>query len=906
MDCQLVVMPSGRLAVRESQSNSSDLSTEEVKLAKLTRHFAVSIPEGLFTLAAGQYDSALTSQLAYWRNLARKYLTELCHIPETVGKTFDPIDLPSSEELEVFLRSAPPMPGGEYLSIDTLETIWHDLNGWVHDQIIRFADGLAGFLKERAPLWHQVGRVAFHLAENRRDPLYPFAFLATYIPGLTGGSRVQYQPLDKALQQYAGTSSKQALVRLLSPVHQASEKSTFIRELVESGDIFHPLLWTPSEAHRFLREAPLYEESGIVVRLPDWWRKRPRPQVGVTIGQKRQKTLGTSTLLDFDVSLALGDQKISKQEWKELLATDDGLVLLKGHWVEVDREKLTSALEHWKGVEQASRDGSLTFIEGMLLLAGAPADLNEANASSEEQQQWSFIRTGDWLDQVLRELRDPTDKDGTISPKGLLATLRPYQETGVSWLHLLTQLGLGACLADDMGLGKTVQVLALLLLLKQKPASGTAKPSLLVLPASLLANWKAEIGRFAPSLVTAFVHSSESDKELLSRMAKEPKRFLQGVDLVLTTYGMLDRQQWLSDLDWRLVVLDEAQAIKNPAARQTRTVKKLKADARVALTGTPVENRLSDLWSLFDFLCPGLLGSVTTFKRFVKALDQREYDRYTPLRNLVQPYILRRMKTDKSIISDLPDKSEICAYCGLSKRQALLYEKSVNEMAEALDHMEGAGGIQRRGLVLSYLMRFKQICNHPSQLTGDGRYQASDSGKFSRLAEICEEIASRQEKALVFTQFREMTQPLQEYLAEVFGQTGLILHGGTAVGKRKKLVDQFQREEGPPYLVLSLKAGGTGLNLTAASHVIHFDRWWNPAVENQATDRAFRIGQQRNVLVHKFVCRGTIEERIDELIEEKKSLAEDLLTGGAEKLLTEMSNQLLLDLVSLDVNKALA
>jgi superfamily II DNA or RNA helicase len=906
MNCHLVVTPSGRLGVRETQSNSSGTSAEEVGLGKLPRLFADSIPEGIFQLACTRFESSLPPDLAYWQDYSQSYLTELCHIPETSGMKFDAIDPPSHEVLEEVLQGAPPMSGGEYLTASTLQAIWHDLDEWVHDQILRYENGIAGFLKDRAPWWHQVGRVAFHLAENRRDPLYPFAFLATYIPGISGGSRVQYQPLSEALEQYAGSRNKRALVRLLSPVHQASEKSTFIQELVESGDIFHPLLWTPSEAHRFLQEAPLYEESGVLVRLPDWWRKRPRPQVGVTIGQKRQKTLDATTLLDFDVKLALGDQTLTNKEWKDLLAADDGLVLLKGQWVEVDREKLTAALDHWKEVEKASRDGTLSFIEGMRLLAGAPSDLAQASDNAEVQQEWAFVRAGNWLGKVLEELKNPADGNSTASTKGLQATLRPYQETGVDWLRLLTQLGLGACLADDMGLGKTVQVLALLLQLKQKTAKANRKPSLLVLPASLLANWKSEMARFAPSLVATFVHSSEVDKLTLSRLADAPEKSLDGVDVVFTTYGMLGRQPWLLQVDWRLAVLDEAQAIKNPGARQTRAVKKLKAEARIALTGTPVENRVSDLWSLFDFLCPGLLGSAATFKRFIKALDQREHDRYTPLRNLVQPYILRRMKTDKSIIADLPDKTEVRAFCGLSKRQAVLYKKKVTEMAEALDHMESADEITRRGLVLSYLMRFKQICNHPSQLTGDGRYRTSDSGKFYRLAEICEAVASRQEKVLVFTQFREMTEPLQAHLTDVFGQPGLILHGGTAVGKRKKLVDQFQREEGPPFFVLSLKAGGTGLNLTAASHVIHFDRWWNPAVENQATDRAFRIGQKRNVLVHKFVCRGTIEERIDELIEEKKSLAEDLLKGGTEKMLTEMNNRQLLDLVSLDVDKAMA
>jgi hypothetical protein len=677
MNCHLVVTPSGRLGVRETQSNASGTSAEKVGLGKLPRLFADSIPEGIFQLACTRFESSLPPDLAYWQDYSQSYLTELCHIPETSGMKFDAIDPPSHEVLEELLQGAPPMSGGEYLTASTLQAIWHDLDEWVHDQILRYENGIAGFLKDRAPLWHQVGRVAFHLAENRRDPLYPFAFLATYIPGISGGSRVQYQPLSEALEQYAGSRNKRALVRLLSPVHQASEKSTFIQELVESGDIFHPLLWTPSEAHRFLQEAPLYEESGVLVRLPDWWRKRPRPQVGVTIGQKRQQTIDATTLLDFDVKLALGDQTLTNKEWKDLLAADDGLVLLKGQWVEVDREKLTAALDHWKEVEKASRDGTLSFIEGMRLLAGAPSDLAQASDNAEVQQEWAFVRAGNWLGKVLEELKNPADGNSTASTKGLQATLRPYQETGVDWLRLLTQLGLGACLADDMGLGKTVQVLALLLQLKQKTAKANRKPSLLVLPASLLANWKSEMARFAPSLVATFVHSSEVDKLTLSRLADAPEKSLDGVDVVFTTYGMLGRQPWLLEVDWRLAVLDEAQAIKNPGARQTRAVKKLKAEARIALTGTPVENRVSDLWSLFDFLCPGLLGSAATFKRFIKALDQREHDRYTPLRNLVQPYILRRMKTDKSIIADLPDKTEVRAFCGLSKRQAVLYKKKV-------------------------------------------------------------------------------------------------------------------------------------------------------------------------------------------------------------------------------------
>jgi len=360
---------------------------------------------------------------------------------------------------------------------------------------------------------------------------------------------------------------------------------------------------------------------------------------------------------------------------------------------------------------------------------------------------------------------------------------------------------------------------------------------------------------------------------------------------------------WIGRLDWGWVILDEAQAIKNAGTRQAKAVKSLRAGARVALTGTPIENTLGDLWSLFDFLNPGLLGGPAEFGRHLKKLAGGGEASFAPLRRLVRPYILRRLKTDKTVIADLPDKTEVRALCGLTPRQAALYEQAVRELREQLSSAEG---IARRGVILASLMRFKQVCNHPAQWTGAGDYDPAASGKFQRLGELTAEIAARGEKALIFTQFRELTGPLLHYLTGIFGRPGLQLHGGTPVAERRLLVDQFQQEAGPPFFVLSLKAGGSGLNLTAASHVIHFDRWWNPAVENQATDRAFRIGQRRNVLVHKFVCRGTIEEKIDQLLQEKQALAEELLSGGGEPALTEMKNDELLRFVALDFRSAVA
>jgi len=386
---------------------------------------------------------------------------------------------------------------------------------------------------------------------------------------------------------------------------------------------------------------------------------------------------------------------------------------------------------------------------------------------------------------------------------------------------------------------------------------------------------------------------------------KHTAEALRGCDAMLTTYQFLQRTEAWQVHPWSVVILDEAQAIKNPGSASTKAVKRLQAPTRIALTGTPVENRPGDLWSLFDFLNPGLLGGSGAFADVVKRCAKSN-EGFAPLRRLVKPYILRRMKTDKSIITDLPDKIETKAFCGLTKRQATIYAKLVDQLAKMLADKE-MEPIKRQGLVLGFLLKFKQICNHPSHWNGDGAWNSEDSGKFTRLAEICSELAERRERALIFTQFAETCDPLARFLANVFGREGLILHGGTSVKKRPELVEAFQQPGGPPFMVISVKAGGTGLNLTAASHVIHFDRWWNPAVENQATDRAFRIGQKKNVFVHKFVCQGTIEERIDSLIEEKMGLAHDLIGdgAGAEKLLTAMSSEELLSFVALDVNSAI-
>ena len=854
---------------------------------RLTDAFALGSGHGLLQLGAGEVGSVLPPAWAWWRDFAARYVTALCATPEGGA-----IATPEDQALDALIADAPPMTGAEYLTTPVLSTLWTDLDAALRDQLSASNSSLQEFLKARHPVWNLVGRVHFNLAENRKDPEAPFAFLATYTARLSAYGRAQHLPLSQALAEFSDGKSQARLLSLLMPVQRAAEQCGWLRAMVDSGEIYHPLRWLPADAYQFLTDVPKLEAAGIIVRAPGAWQTgRPaRPLVKASVGARPPSLLGTDALLDFSMEVSLDGERLSAAEIKALLSGGNGLQLIRGRWVEVDRKKLGRMLERFQAIEQAAAETGLPFAEAMRLVAGASLD----DAGDSADADWSQLVAGPWLAETLQGLRQPEGLAQVSPGPELKATLRPYQQAGVRWLYLLTRLGLGACLADDMGLGKTIQVLSLLLVLKREQKE--LRPSLLVAPASLLANWAAEAERFSPGLRLLIAHPSECPAAELQ--ALDAGR-LKGFDLVITSYGALLRLPALEGVQWRLAVLDEAQAIKNPGAKQTRQVKKLNAQSRIALTGTPVENRLSDLWSIFDFTHPGLLGTEKVFASFAKRLAKAEH--FGPLRALVRPYILRRLKTDKRVITDLPDKTELKAWCHLRPAQAVLYQRAVKELAAALGEAEGIG---RKGVVLSYLMRFKQICNHPSQWLGDGAWSAEDSGKFARLRELAEVIAAKQEKVLVFTQFRETTEPLAAFLGAIFGREGLVLHGGTPVAKRRELVKRFQEAELIPFFVLSLKAGGAGLNLTAASHVIHFDRWWNPAVENQATDRAFRIGQQRNVLVHKFVCRGTIEDRIDQLIESKQQLVKDVLEGGAELLLTEMSDRELLNLVKLDIHAA--
>jgi len=891
-----VLTPHGHLILSEDR----DASALEPELARrLQNAFARGSGHGLLQLGAREVGVALPPAFSYWREFGARYVTALCTRPDgETPSTTTHNPSPPDAELAWLALAAPPMTGAEYLTASVLQSLWQELDIAFGLELSESKCGVQEFLKRCNAAWNLVGRVHFNLAENRKDDAAPFAFLATYTTRLSAHAKAQHLPLGQALGEYAGAANKDRLLSLLLPVQRASESCSWLKDMIDAGEIFHPLRWRPSEAMQLLRDVPQLESAGVVVRMPATWQanRPPRPQVTAKVGGKLLSGVGQDALLDFRMDVTLDGETLTPAEVRALLAKSDGLALVRGRWVEVDRERLSRMMEYFGEAERVAAETGLSLRDALRMMAGADVDADDDSAASEAD--WGKVVAGPWLAETLKGLRSPEGLAGIDPGSALNGTLRPYQQVGVRWLYLLAKLGLGACLADDMGLGKTIQILSLLLVLRNQNRD-QRQPSLLVAPASILANWASELERFAPSLKSLIAHPSALSSADLMTLA--PGR-LQDVDLVITSYGSLLRIPWIAEASWRLVVIDEAQAIKNPNAKQTRIAKKLKAQAKFALTGTPVENRIGDLWSIFDFINPGLLGSSKEFSNFVKRLEDRPHNPYAPLRELVRPYILRRLKTDKTVIADLPEKTEVTAFCQLSRKQAALYKQAVEELAEALD---GTDGIRRKGLVLSFLMRFKQICNHPSQWLSDGAWSEEDSGKWARLRDIAEVIAAKQEKVLVFTQFREMTAPLAAFLGSIFGRAGLVLHGETEVKKRKDVVQRFQEEEAVPFFVLSLKAGGSGLNLTAASHVVHFDRWWNPAVENQATDRAFRIGQHKNVLVHKFVCRGTVEEKIDQMIESKRQLSKDLIEVGADLLLTELQDEDLLKLVALDLNTAL-
>ncbi len=884
-ELNIIVMPDGALQLEWSETTDVITKSGGLLQDEFAKRFESDHFFALLFLGFSDKTIHLSGSLDYWRSFAGLFAKKLSLTPdlEIIRHKANPeLD---DEELYGLLDMTPIMVGAEYLNRELMESVWLKLKKAFAEAIKAYKGAVEDFIKAFSPDVHLVGRVFFHLVENKDDDC-PFAFLATYTTRVGSGGKSKHLPLKAALKEYEDDSDK--LLILLTAVHLAAKESSLIAGLLESGELFHPLAWTAKSAYTFLREITLYEKAGILCRIPNWWKGgRSTVSFRVNIGDKPPSYVGMDAILDFNPQLTLGDAQISGDEVRRLLLESEGLVFIKNKWVAVDPDKLRQTLDAYENAKKLIDEGDLTLRDAMRLQLNPNSVLNIQDAETD-----IGVSNGEWFKTVLSKLRNPELIAKANPGKQFKAKLRDYQQKGLNWLSFLHSLQFGACLADDMGLGKTIQLLAFLNFLKSEKAGAPA--SLLIIPASLISNWSEEIERFLPSLKYYVAHPQAGrDKKVEAKNKAELDKY----DLVITTYSLAQKYEWLNDYSWHYLVLDEAQAIKNAGTKQTRAIKKFIAHNRIVMTGTPIENSLSDLWSIFDFLNPGLLGNSKEFAKFSKGLkdDPRGNAR---LRKLISPYILRRLKADKSIISDLPDKVEVKTYALLSNKQALLYKNYLRDISSILENPE-TEGIQRKGVVLASIMKFKQLCNHPDQFLGTGAYNEKDSGKFAGLREVCETILEKRERVLVFTQFKEITGQLSDFLSEIFGREGLVLHGGTPVGKRKKIIAQFQSEHYTPFMVLSLKAGGVGLNLTKANHVVHFDRWWNPAVENQATDRVFRIGQKKNVMVHKFITKGAIEEKIDMMLEDKSKLSHDIIESSGESWVTEMDNDQLMNLFKL-------
>jgi SNF2 family DNA or RNA helicase len=654
----------------------------------------------------------------------------------------------------------------------------------------------------------------------------------------------------------------------------------------------------PLQAYQFLKSyAWRFTDSGLGVILPpslanrEGWASR----LGLSIKAetpklKTNERLGLKSLFNFKWQLSIGGQTMTKAEFDRLVAKESPLVEINGEWVELRESDIRSAKIFFS---QRKDEMTLSLEDALRLSTGDTQMIEKLPVVNFE--------AGGKLQELLNTLTNNRNLEPIPNPKDFKGELRPYQARGAGWLSFLEQWGLGACLADDMGLGKTIEFIAFLLHLKEQ--NSLENPVLLVCPTSVLGNWEREVKKFSPTLNVIVHHGDKRAKG--NNFAK----VIQDKNLVITSYPLTFRdQKELQGVTWQGLVLDEAQNIKNPDAKQSKTIKNINASFKIALTGTPVENRLSELWSIMDFLNPGYLGQRLFFqRRFAIPIEKYgDTDSLKILRSLVQPFILRRLKTDKDIIQDLPEKQENIVFCPLTTEQATLYQKIVDDSLAKIDDAEG---IQRRGMILALLVKLKQLCNHPVLIEAKVKNsKKSDiiktqySGKLQRLTEMLDEVLAEGDRALIFTQFAEWGKVLQPYLEDYFNREILFLYGSTSKNKREEMIDRFQNDpQAPPIMILSLKAGGVGLNLTRANHVFHFDRWWNPAVENQATDRVFRIGQTRNVQVHKFVCTGTLEEKIHDLIESKKALAEQVVSAG-EDWLTALDTDQLRNLLILDRN----
>ena len=814
--------------------------TDGTDHASLHEAFRKDRYKALYDLAFS-HGSNDSPSLAFLRSLSSLFIDGLLRIPGLELLRDKAVADVADDDIQRLLDDAPYMIGSGYLSIHWARLQLERLSEVYAREIASFAGSVDLYFSCKRRDLVVPSRVFFHLVEypeGRR----PFAFMATYST-LDGNGDVRHYPLRYARTEYG--SDKEKLASLIAVIQRLSKESRFIAALVGSGDIFYPLMLDADEAYSFLRDVPLYEAAGVICRTPSWWKGRGESLI--RLGVRHEGYFSRSVLLALVPDMVYEDLRISEEEAHELLSEAEGLRLFRGRWIEVDHKRLRTLIADFERLRERKAD---------------PVTLVREEAAIEKGVIGTAVRfdSRSWLTECALSVIGNRQV-----PRSFNGTLRRYQEDGYLWLTAMTRMGLGVCLADDMGLGKTVEMLAFLLRMKEEGM----KRILLIVPLSLLANWEHEIRRFAPSLDYLILYGRNRSR------ADFPF-------LTVSTYQMAARNEAVADNEWDVIVLDEAQAIKNAGTAQAKRIKALRKRVGIAMTGTPIENDLMNLHSIFSFLNPGLLGPAESFRRLARG-DGGSH--FSELRRAISPFILRRVKTDRSIIPDLPEKLENDVMVSLGKEQIVLYRNIVSGLEGA---PSASSSFEEKGMLLRTLLRLKQVCNHPAQLLGDGDFSVERSGKFLVLRDLARTLADNRERVLVFTQFRTMIPPLDDLLYPVFGKRGLTISGETSERQRAERVELFQGGE-IPYMVLSLKAAGVGLNLTAASSVIHFDRWWNPAVENQATDRAFRIGQERNVSVYRFVTADTIEERISEMLSDKQELADGIIGDASSSILSKLS-----------------
>lgn len=861
-------------------------------LPRLERAFAASVGRGMLDLLRFGLPADAPPAMAWLREQARVCMMRYLRALRRGDAAAAPLQF-SPEKTAALLESLPPLRG-EPVGSRTLTAWFASLEPALLYHAERECCTPETWLCRLGEGWQQLGMLCFHLAENAGEGAQaaPFAFMATFVHKVGQDGKARHAPLGLAPRLLANEHS--ALLDLLRPLRRVAESSPFLRQLIDSRSVYQPCAWSAREVRAFLDVLPMLEEVGIETRIVNLWKTRP-PSVELEIcmdvatgGGKADAapSINVHSLLRFVPQVVLGDRNLTEEELQSLLdGEDDGLVRFRGEWVRLDRERLTRLLNSWQQATRMSVTG-IPLLVGLRYLLGKR---REAAPNLPPVEDGVRLALGARLSLALSHLqfghREP------LLPESLKKMLRHYQHDGVRFLLNVTEAGFGACLADDMGLGKTLQVIAWLTHLAAEERIGEGKGvALIIAPTSLLSNWQEELSRFAPHLRVTVLHPYALDRTSVDYLHRNPAWLLRRAHVALTSYGMVTRLELLAGIEYPAVVLDEAQAVKNADSRRSRAVARLSSPRRVALSGTPVENSLSELRSLFEFLNPGLLGTEKEFNAMVRDMASD----YTPLRRLVRPFLLRRLKSDPKLLPELPPKSEQIAYCFFTPLQTKLYAREVENLRAVMAEPDPQ---TRLMLVLPVLSRFKQICNHPAQYSGESYYAPEASGKFRRLGYLARQIAAEGSACLVFTQYRSIIEPLHDFLSDIFGCPGLILHGGTPVAERQHLVQRFQSPGGPPFFILSLKAAGTGLTLTRARHVIHFDRWWNPAVENQASDRAYRIGQTQPVVIHPLITRGTLEENIHRMLADKSAMADALLAGGMEQLLLHMDAAELMNLV---------